>query len=68
MIGIGPILIIVGVIAIIGTYVAVIHWALQSSEANEGEVKLTVNVSADNSARINKSQPKKSSTFVPIKT
>jgi hypothetical protein len=67
MIGIGPILVIMGVIAIIGTYLAIIHRALQSSEINESEGKLTAKRNLDSAPRSNPSQAKQSAVFVPMK-
>ncbi len=68
MIGIGPVLIIMGVIAIIGTYLAIIHWALQSSEVNQGEMKLTANRNSDRAPRSKPSQPKQSAAWAPMKS
>ena len=67
MIGIGPILIVVGVIGIIATYVAIIHWALQSSEISESEVKLTTSRNLDAAPRGNPGQPKQITAFATSK-
>ena len=58
MIGIGPVLIVVGVIAIIGTYVTIIHRALQSSERKESVGELTANRKSDSPPRDAASQSK----------
>ncbi len=67
MIGIGPILIVLAVIAIIGSYVAVIHHALKSTEVSVSEVPSTANCCLDNPTRGNSGKPKPAGAFAPIK-
>jgi len=68
MIGIGPILVIAAVIAIIGTYVSIIHWALKSTEVNESEGKLIANRDLDNAPRRSPMPPEQATAFATIKT
>ena len=57
MISIGPVLIIIGVYAIVGTFLAIIHRALRSSETAAGEPKSVMSQESNAGSRANERQP-----------